>query len=588
MSDFDRLRHLLLTEEREKRALAEQRIDELERVNSELAALLPGLVTAAPSEPMSRALATPVAAALGNAVHRNRASIVDALFPVIGPIIRKAIAEALRNLMRDLNQVLEHGFSPRGIRWRLEAWRSGVPFAQIVLKHSLRYRLDHVFLIERDSGLVLHRESSPGLPDLDADAIAGMLTAIGQFVRDSVGRDGGDSLEAARVGEHLLWVLDGPRASLACFIQGVPPDSLRAVLSDRLEQIHSELSQTRESPTDGATPTEPDLGASLDPVDLVAASAALAGDEGTERARPSRWPMLLVVLLILCALGWHFVHVARWNERVDGLRSGLTAHPGFLLTGIESKPWSRLTVHGLIDADAEPLQALLGRTDFGEVTPTLDLEGYLSTDDAILLRRATRLLDPPASVQLAVSGGVLTVSGEAAGDWIERRREQAAWVAGIRSVDWQARETGGSAQADAAVAAAAAAAAATAAARAELIAVAGELQSHVVTFESETRLAEGAELQLRRIADSLQRATSLAGQAGVGLRLRIDGYSDVPGSAGLNANLRLARAGWLRDRLREQGVAADLLDASTLFTNTDSSAGIRGAKVRLETGEPAR
>jgi outer membrane protein OmpA-like peptidoglycan-associated protein len=578
MSEFDRLRHLLLSEESGKRVLAEQRIDELERINSELAALLPGLVTAAPSEPMSRALATPVAAALGNAVHRNRASIVDALFPVIGPIIRKAIAEALRNLMRDLNQVLEHGFSPRGIRWRLEAWRSGVPFAQIVLKHSLRYRLDHVFLIERDSGLVLHRESSPGLPDLDSDAIAGMLTAIGQFVRDSVGRDGGDSLEAARVGEHLLWVLDGPRASLACFIQGVPPDSLRVVLSDRLEQIHAQLSETREVTAGDVSPAESELGTSLDPVDLVAASAALADDDGSERARPSRWPILLIVLLILCALGWHFVHVARWNERVDELRSGLAAHPGFLLTGIESKPWNRLTVHGLIDADAEPLQSLLGKMDFGEIRPVIDLEGYLSTDDAILLRRATRLLDPPAGVQLAVANGVLAVSGQAARDWIEKRHEQAAWVAGIRSVDWQVGETSDAADA-------AKAAAAAAATRAELTAVAAELESHVVRFDNETAPAEGVEVQLRDISDSLHRATSLAAQAGVGLRLRIDGYSDASGSAELNAGLRLARAGWLRDRLREHGVAADLLDNSTVFTKTDSSAGIRGAKVRLETGE---
>ena len=44
--------------------------------------------------------------------------------------------------MRDLNQVLEHGLSPRGIRWRIEAWRSGVPFAQIVLRHCLRYQVD--------------------------------------------------------------------------------------------------------------------------------------------------------------------------------------------------------------------------------------------------------------------------------------------------------------------------------------------------------------------------------------------------------------------------------------------------------------
>ena len=576
MSDLDRLRHLLLADERDKLALAEQRIVELERINHELSAQLPGLVTAAPPESMSRALAMPVAAALGNAVQRNRDSIVDALFPVIGPIIRKAIAEALRGMMRDLNQVLEYGFSPRGIRWRLEAWRSGVPFAQIVLKHSLRYQIDHVFLIERDSGLVRHRESSFGLPDLDADAIAGMLTAIGQFVRDSVGRDGGDSLEAARVGEYLLWVLDGPRASLACFIKGVPPDALRAVLSDRLEQIHAQFSKAPDNLAAGQS-----LVASLEPIALIAASAALLDAKDSERKRPSLWPMLIIGVVIALGLGWYFLHMARWNERVETLRSELSAHPGFLLSAIESKPWSRLNVHGLLDADAEPLQPLLDRVDFGKVKAELDVAGYLSSDDPIVLKRAARLLDAPTGIQLAVRDGVLLVSGQATRNWIDMRRGQAAWVAGVRSVDWRVTETAdptdpvvlANPQTEARIA---------------LNALIAEIGQTTLRFTSDTEPSEATSSQLQQLADSLQRAQSLAANAGVSLHLYFDGYSDAPGSDELNAKLRMDRADWLRKSLREAGVADDLLDGATLFTATDAAAEIRGAKLRVQVVEASR
>ena len=121
MGDLERLKHLLIADEREVLSRVERRVEALEQVNAELASQLPSLVRAAPVEPMNRALANPVAAALGSAVQRNRTSIVDALFPVIGPIIRKAIAEALRGLMRDMNRVLESTFTPRGIRWRIEA-----------------------------------------------------------------------------------------------------------------------------------------------------------------------------------------------------------------------------------------------------------------------------------------------------------------------------------------------------------------------------------------------------------------------------------------------------------------------------------
>src|SRR4029450_9844231 len=88
---------------------------------------------------IATALAKPVTQALGAAGRENRQVIVDVLFPVIGPAIRKAIAEALRNLVADVNGAIESSFSVRGMRWRVEAWRSGVPYAQIVLKHTLTY-----------------------------------------------------------------------------------------------------------------------------------------------------------------------------------------------------------------------------------------------------------------------------------------------------------------------------------------------------------------------------------------------------------------------------------------------------------------
>ncbi len=588
MSDFERLRHLLLADERDKLATAEQRIIELERVNRELAAQLPGLVRAAPAEPMSRALASPVAAALGNAVQRNRASIVDALFPVIGPIIRKAIAEALRGMMRDLNQVLEHGFSRRGMRWRIEAWRSGVPFAQIVLKHSLRYQIDHVFLIERDSGLLLHRESSPGLPDLDADAIAGMLTAIAQFVRDSVGGEGAESLEAVRIGEHLLWVLDGPRASLACFIRGVPPASLRVVLSDRLEQIHAQFPDAGEDTLDDESIARLGLSANLEPAALVAASSALGDADAGPRKRPSLWPLLLIGLAIVLALGWYFLHIARWNERVEALQAGLRAHPGFLLTAMDSRPWRQLRVHGLLDADAEPLQPLLDRADLGEVQPSVEVAGYLSSDDAIVLKRARRLLDAPASVSLGVADGVLIVSGEAAGEWIDRRRTQAAWIAGVREVDWEVRATADSPRIMPAARPASVPADAQAAARDALHALVAEIEQVSLYFSHDTVPLAASDDLLRQLATSLREAQSLATVAGVRLHLAIHGCSDATGAEELNARLREERAGWLRENLRKAGVASELLDAATLVTAADATAAIRAAMLRVQVVEVTR
>ena len=73
----------------------------------------------------------------------------------MGPAIRQAIRQALQSLTQSLNQTVEHSFSLKGLRWRIEAWTTGRPFAEVVLLHTLRYRVEQAFLIHRDTGLLL-------------------------------------------------------------------------------------------------------------------------------------------------------------------------------------------------------------------------------------------------------------------------------------------------------------------------------------------------------------------------------------------------------------------------------------------------
>ena len=55
----------------------------------------------------------------------NPGPLADALFPVMGPAIRKAVAAALAGMVEALNRTLEHSLSWRSIAWRLEALRTG-------------------------------------------------------------------------------------------------------------------------------------------------------------------------------------------------------------------------------------------------------------------------------------------------------------------------------------------------------------------------------------------------------------------------------------------------------------------------------
>jgi len=558
-NDFDRLKTILFGDERGTLEALDARVEKIEAAQQDLPSRLPGAIERAQqgvgAARMSKALARPVTDALGSAVEENRQLIVDVLFPVIGPAIRKAIAEALRNLVADLNGAIESSLTPRGIRWRIEAWRSGVPYAEIVLKHTLKYGIDHVFLIERDSGLVLDRESAPQLPELDADAIAGMLTAIGAFVRDSVGRDGSGTLDAARVGEHLLWVVQGPRANLACFIHGVPPANLHAVLEQRLEAIHAALA-------DGHDAADEATRQSLHP-DVLMRDARI---DASSPAAKSRWPVYLIAFVAVALVAWFIAQRIRDDAWIDHVRATLAAHPGFVLTRIE-RGGGALIVHGLLDPDAEPLDAAALGGDRARMPLKLDTVGYVSTDDAIIAHRARRLLDAPAGVMIEAHDGALALGGRAAAAWIDGARDRAAWVPGVRRVDWNiARED------------------AAAAARAALADIARTLPDKRIAFTHETEPSAESASVLDAIVADAQRAASLAATAGVPIQWIATGTNDDPGSDTTNARVRAARAQWLADALRARGIANVATAPDDDATARDTRQ--RGAFLRLSGATP--
>jgi hypothetical protein len=540
-SDLDRLRELLFGQEQRELAGARERIEALERAQQDLPRRLPDAAVAAlrsgkDNARVADALSQPVAQALGSAVQQNRQGIVDALFPIIGPMIRKAIAEALRGLVDNLNGAIESSFTLRGLQWRLEAWRGGVPYAQVVLKHRLSYGIDHVFLIERGSGLVLRHASAARMPPLDADAIAGMLTALGDFVDDSVGDAAGGSLESAQVGEDLVWVEHGPRANLACFMHGVPPVALRALLEQRLEEIHAQMLALPEGAPLRAIGDDSLVQRLLDPQTLLHDVEAMATPMAGRQT--SRVPIMAIALLALVLAGWFAVDRWRWSTRVETLRAQLLAQPGFVLVGIEAKPWRSLVVQGLLDPDAPPLAPLLGAADLGKVVPRLDASGYIATDDAVIARRAARLLAPPATVTLAVHERVLELGGHAPAQWIEDVARHAGWIAGVGRVESTVAP-------DVDV---------VAAARAELRRVLATLDGLVVPFVQDAQPAADAGRIVDDVAALLKRAVALARTARQRLSISVFGSNDDSGGSEANARVRAARTQWLALALAARGI----------------------------------
>lgn len=214
------------------------------------------ILRASRDQKLATALLPTIETVLKETVKKDPKFLADTIFPIIGPAIRKSITESLRSMMESLTTALEHTFSWRGIQWRIESIRTGKPFAEIVLLHTLIYRIEQIFLIHKETGLVLQHAAIPSVQVKDAAMVSGMLTAIQDFVNDSFAGQDDTSLQNLDMGELIVWLEQGPRTVLAAIIRGTPPVELKTRLKELVENIEFEYSLALDTFTGDATPFE--------------------------------------------------------------------------------------------------------------------------------------------------------------------------------------------------------------------------------------------------------------------------------------------------------------------------------------------
>ncbi len=252
---LESLRSILFSREQADLAALREKLDELKLSTEDLGRLLPGAVRVATREndELSDALGPMFGSAIKSAIKTDADSIADAISPIMGPAIRVTIQQSIRGMVQSLNKTLEYSVSVKGLKWRWEAFKTGKSFAEVVLLHTLRFRVVQVFLIDRETGLLISHAALDETAE-NVDLASGMLTAIQDFVRDSFGGSKDDSLTNMSFGGQTVWIETGVHAFLALVIEGEAPASLRTTVQEALERIHLRFGQELEAYQGDSTP----------------------------------------------------------------------------------------------------------------------------------------------------------------------------------------------------------------------------------------------------------------------------------------------------------------------------------------------
>ena len=257
--ELNSLRTLILAPEQLEISELKERLNDPEIRAEELSRIIAEaiVIRASKDRKLATALLPTIEEVIRDSVKRDPKFLADSIFPIIGPAIRRSIAESLRAMVESMNTTLEHTFSWRGIKWRIESIRTGRPFAEIVLMHTLVYRMEQIFLIHKETGLVLQHVAAESVDSKDADMVSAMLTAIQDFVNDSFSAKEDSSLQNLNMGELTILVEQGPRTILASVIRGTPPQELKTMLKEILENIEFEYNSALNDFKGDAAPFEP-------------------------------------------------------------------------------------------------------------------------------------------------------------------------------------------------------------------------------------------------------------------------------------------------------------------------------------------
>ncbi len=529
--ELSELRDLLFGNERRQIDELRRRLDTNEITPEELAEKLPQAIVqrAARDRQLALALAPTVETAISESVRRNPHEIATAIFPVLGPSIRKAIAETMAGLVNTINRAIEHSFSPRGVRWRIESWRTGVPFAQIVMRHALVYRVEQVFLVHAKSGLLLaHVPEGTGE---DADLISGMLTAISDFVNDSFEPKQTGELRAFAAGDLSVIVEPGPQAYLAAVVRGQPPETLPYRLQTTLETIHLQWSNPLCAFEGDAAPF-----ATTRPLLEDCIETVLATDRPSAKSGFRRFAWAIPVLLIAGALVWWATSGGRrWNAAV----ARLEAEPGITVIRSE-RSGGKWNVTGMRDPLAASPSIVLAGMGVDTTNVVGRWEPYVSTEPALALERARRLLAPPGGVQLELVGDAIVARGRAPEAWIARASTLAPALAGFSSVDLSGVEPGLPADMDSL-----------------RVAIEGVRALFSVGSNALDSTARG---EIAAAAERVKALLAAAGRHHYDVTLQVVGRTDPSGSESGNLALSRRRAVAVRDFLASLGVSATLLE----------------------------
>jgi len=398
---IEKLRHILWGENSEKiTAPVKQNARELvsdvitEALNDRQAA----------DKSVDKVLQPVVETALERSLSSHSKQIIDKLYPLIGSLIRKSVSAFINDFLEKTNTLIENSLTPKSLIWRISAWRSGISFSQYVASKTFSFRAKQIFLIHRETGLLLHTTTEQSYANVDGDSVSAMLTAINDFVSDSFSevKQEEQNLAQIKTDNFTLLIKLGPSAILAAAVEGSPPESYSDMLQIQLEALHKlfyrELDKF-EGDVEPFSNSESQL------------RECLQSQLKEEAPQKKPWYAIAIVGTLFI---WLSISGYQWSQtlHISNQLDELNNEPGYVVQDNDVKNTNQIALSILQDPAAQPLEDWLKNRAIDPSSIVLDQKSYISLHPEMISKRVSVILSSYDNISFEVREQNVFLAGE--------------------------------------------------------------------------------------------------------------------------------------------------------------------------------
>jgi hypothetical protein len=228
---FELLKELLLSDDRKDFNLLKEEIFEHEKFKSKVSPVVDEKIKDL-KDNFPEYFGDTITETIKIQIRDSKDEVVEALYPIMGKMIKKYIIAEITKLSDDINDTINNKFSIKHIIKRL--FKGKRTDAEDVLQEVFEPIIEEIFVIEKDSGILAGNYSRGNIAD--KDMVSGMLTAIKSFAEDAFSKEA-QNLEDIKFETFQLSIQNFKTIYIATATSGVLSADFKDELLDQINNL---------------------------------------------------------------------------------------------------------------------------------------------------------------------------------------------------------------------------------------------------------------------------------------------------------------------------------------------------------------